>query len=87
MSRHSENQEKAMEAGDGDQIDRLAAMRICVELKMATQAIVTALRVMRERGGAAAHVRLFEVAHMLELASAFSHAYALATRKKETDAA
>lgn len=81
MIRNGENPAEALEAGDGERANRLAARRICVELKTATKAIVTALRIMRKQGGAVAHVRLFEVAHMLELASAFGHDYARNCRK------
>ena len=81
MNLHGENPAEALEAGEAVKTDRLAARRICVELKTATKAIVTALRTMRKAKGAAAHVSLFEVAHLLELASSFGHDYALATRK------
>ena len=81
MIRNGENPAEIPAAGDGEQADRLAARRICVELKTATKAIVAALRTMRKRGGAVAHVRLFEVAHMLEIASAFGHDYARNCRK------
>lgn len=81
MIRNGKNPAEIPAAGDGEQADRLAARRICVELKTATKAIVAALRIMRKQGGAVAHVRFLEVAHMLELASAFGHDYALKYRK------
>lgn len=61
--------------------DRLAARRILVETRTATKAIVAATRTMRKRSGAVKHVPFFKVAHLLELASAFGHSYAVKCRK------